>query len=156
MSILDDVKFLCCIPSQTISLHRIQKCKMWPVIFFVYLNFFFCQILLLTMQTEIKGGIITTEFRWTSEPCPPPKIFSISCSFLENLAKSYVGVPSPPEGGRALWGIQGPPLVSERNAHFISQILWRYLASSVCPYWMFYWHVSSSLELFWSYPEIAF
>ena len=43
---------------------------------------------------------------------PPPlqtKIFSISCSFSENLAKSYVGAPL--ESWRPLlWGILDPPL----------------------------------------------
>ena len=38
-----------------------------------------------------------------------PKIFSISCSFSQNLAKSYVG--APPEGWRPLLrGILDPPL----------------------------------------------
>ena len=42
---------------------------------------------------------------------PWPKIFSISCSFLENLTKSYVG--TPPEGRRPLLqGILDLPLPS--------------------------------------------
>ena len=42
-------------------------------------------------------------------PSPQPKIFSISCSFSENLEKSYVG--DPLEGWRPLLrGILDPPL----------------------------------------------
>ena len=41
---------------------------------------------------------------------PRPKIFSISCSFSEKLAKSYVGAPL--EGWRPLLqGILDPPLI---------------------------------------------
>ena len=43
------------------------------------------------------------------------KFLSIPCSFLENLAKSYVGTP-PPEGGRPLlWKMLDPPLSRREN-----------------------------------------
>ena len=43
-------------------------------------------------------------------PPPRPKMFSISCSFSQNLAKSYVG--APPKGWRPLLrGILDPPLI---------------------------------------------
>ena len=46
-------------------------------------------------------------------PPPRPKIFSILCSFSENLAKPYVG---PPEGWRPLLqGILDPPLHCNRT-----------------------------------------
>ena len=45
-------------------------------------------------------------------PSPPgDQILSISCSFKEILAKSYVGAPLPPESWRPLLGeILDPPL----------------------------------------------
>ena len=39
------------------------------------------------------------------DACPPPpgaQILSISCTFRENMAKSYVGAPPPPPGELAL------------------------------------------------------
>ena len=37
-------------------------------------------------------------------PPPWPKIFSISCSFSQNLAKSYVGAPPPWRVGAPSYG----------------------------------------------------
>ena len=58
-----------------------------------------------------------------TQPAPPPwpKIFSISCSFSRNLAKSYVGAPL--EGWRPLLrGILDPPLVSLTNLKLKSSL----------------------------------
>ena len=41
---------------------------------------------------------------------PGVQILSISCSFLENLAKSYVGAPPPEELAPLLGEILDPPL----------------------------------------------
>ena len=58
-------------------------------------------------QWRIKGG------RARRAPLLRPKIFSISCSFSQNLAKSYVGAPL--EGWRPLLrGILDPPLYRVR------------------------------------------
>ena len=49
------------------------------------------------MQWWIRGA------RGAHPPPPPPpgaQILSISCSFRENLAKSYVGAPPPPGSWR--------------------------------------------------------
>ena len=59
-------------------------------------------------------------FRRGASSAPPlrPKIFSISCSFSENLTKSYVGAPTP-EGRRPLLqGILDPPLHQVQNCSF--------------------------------------
>ena len=51
----------------------------------------------------------------------PVQIPSISCSFWENLAKSYVG--APPGSWRPLLGeILDPPLVVVKIEHFISML----------------------------------
>ena len=49
---------------------------------------------------EVRHMIAVADPRGRPRRVPPlwPKIFSISCSFLENLAKSYVGAPPPPGG----------------------------------------------------------
>ena len=64
-------------------------------------------------KTELRKGCAPSGgFRGAHPARPPPlrpKIFSISCSFLENLTKLYVGAPL--EGWRPLLqGILDPPL----------------------------------------------
>ena len=54
-------------------------------------------------------------------PPPRPKIFLISCSFSENLTKSYVG--APPEGQRPLLqGILDPPLIFAHKSRTIEYV----------------------------------
>ena len=59
---------------------------------------------------SVKEFVDTRKYPLSSyPPAPRPKIFLISYSFLENLAKSYAGAPSP--GWRPLLrGILDPPL----------------------------------------------
>ena len=55
-----------------------------------------------------------------------PEIFSISCSFSENLAISYVGSPPPsPDGWRPLLrGILDPPMTGDSNLMFLTRFWW--------------------------------
>ena len=88
-------------------------------------------------RTIISGG-----FRGRAQRAPPlrPKIFSISCSFSQNLAKSYVGAPprrlAPPPTGN--------PGSAPDNVHksvILCKILWAlswyfvmYLLKHIKPY----------------------
>ena len=42
--------------------------------------------------SRVKSAV--ADLRGGTPGAPRPKIFSISCNFLENFAKSYVGLPS--------------------------------------------------------------
>ena len=55
-----------------------------------------------TCLYAVQSFVLLSEYfiQWRihERPLPLPKFFSISCSFSENLAKSYVGDPPPPGG----------------------------------------------------------
>ena len=71
------------------------------------------EFVLLSDQNSSQWRIYIVKF-WTHAP-PQVQILSISCSFWENLAKSYVGAPL--ESWRPLLGeILDPPLVADPAA----------------------------------------
>ena len=90
-------------------------------------------IKLATNQTEQQWRIYIVKF-WTRAPPPGVQILSISCSFWENLAKSYVGAP-PLGSWRPLLGeILDPPLNSQgvESTRTIFSLLDHYILPFYC------------------------
>ena len=86
-----------------------MKCLAYKIKINVQLHRLFVE--LLRLQWRIQEGY---------PPLPPrPKIFSISCSFWENLTKLYVGVPLECQHP-LLQGILDPPLDCVDDSLFIT------------------------------------